>query len=316
VITVDDIRDASQKIRGTAKRTPVLTSRSLNDRLGAETYVKAEGYQRTGSFKFRGAFNRASRLSPDELRRGVLTFSSGNHAAALARVASILGTRAVIVMPYDAPESKRAATESYGAQIVGYDRYTQSREEIASAIAEKEGMTIIPPFDDPHIIAGQGTVAAELFEDADHLDVLLVPVGGGGLIAGCGTLAKAINPRIHLVGVEPELGDDTKRSLAAGSRVRIDIPKTIADGLQASTPGELTFEINKENVDEIALVSDREIVDAMRFLFQVMKVVAEPSGAISLAAALSGKLDVSTKRVGVVISGGNVDLNRLCELVA
>jgi threo-3-hydroxy-L-aspartate ammonia-lyase len=314
-IELDDVERAATRLDGVAHRTPVLTSRTLDERSGARVHLKAECFQRGGAFKLRGAYNKISSLDEDALRRGVIAYSSGNHAQAVAIAAGLLGTHATIVMPEDAPAAKLDATRDYGAEVVLYDRWNESREEIGARLAEERGLELVRPYDDPLVMAGQGTVALELLEDAPELDVLLVPVSGGGLIAGCATAAKA-RPGIRVVGVEPEAGDDTRRSLEAGERIRIDVPRTIADGLQAPEPGELTFEVNRRLVDEVVTVTDDEIVDAMAFLFDRLKLVAEPSGAVGVAALLSGKLDPPAPQVGVVISGGNVGAARFAELVA
>ena len=444
-LQLEDVERAAQRLAGVAHRTPVLTSRTLDERTGARVHLKAECFQRGGAFKFRGAFNKISSLDEAALRRGVLAYSSGNHAQAVAIAAGLLGSRATIVMPEDAPAAKLDATRGYGAEVVPYDRWTESREEIGARLAAERGLELVrpyddplvmagqgtvalelledepeldlllvpmsggglmagcatvaaarrpgirlvgvepaagddtrrslaagervridvpptiadglqaaepgeltfdvnrrlvdevvvvtdeeigarlaaerglelvKPYDDPLVMAGQGTVAVELLEDEPELDLLLVPVSGGGLIAGCATVAKALRPGIRVVGVEPEAGDDTRRSLAAGERVRIDVPPTIADGLQATEPGELTFEVNRRLVDEIVTVSDEEIVEAMAFLFDRLKVVAEPSGAVGVAVLLSGKLDARGRSVGVVVSGGNVGAARFAELVS
>jgi len=316
LIELEDVERAARRLAGVAHRTPVLTSRTLDERVGARVHVKAECFQRGGAFKFRGAYNKISSLDGDALRRGVLAYSSGNHAQAVAIAAGLLGTHATIVMPEDAPAAKLDATRGYGAEIVTYDRWAESREELGAALAEERGLELVRPYDDPLVMAGQGTVALELLEDTPELDLLLVPVSGGGLIAGCSTAAKALRPGMRIVGVEPEAGDDTRRSLAAGERVRIDVPRTIADGLQAREPGELTFEVNRQRVNEIVTVSDEEMVEAMVFLFDRLKVVAEPSGAVGVAALLSGKVDAGDRSVGVVLSGGNVGAARFSELVA
>lgn len=313
-VTLDDVRDAAARIKGVAHRTPVLRSRTLDARVGAEVFLKCENHQRVGAFKFRGAYNAVSRLSPEQLARGIASFSSGNHAQAVALAARELGSSAVIVMPEDTPASKRAATEGYGAEIVTYDRYTGDREAIGAALAAERGLALIPPYEHPHIIAGQGTAALELMEEVGELDLLLVPVGGGGLIAGSSTAVKGLSGSVRVVGVEPEAGDDTKRSLAAGHRVTIPVPRTIADGQAAEIPGELTFSINRRLVDDIALVSDDDIRDAMRFAFERLKTVVEPSGATALAAALSGRVDRVPPRVGIILSGGNVDARRFAEI--
>jgi threonine dehydratase len=315
-LELEDVERAARRLAGVAHRTPVLTSRTLDERTSSRVHVKAECFQRGGAFKFRGAYNKVSSLGEDALRRGVLAYSSGNHAQAVAIAAALLGTRATIVMPEDAPAAKLEATHGYGAEIVTYDRWTESREEIGAGLAAERGLELVRPYDDPLVMAGQGTVALELLEDVPDLEVLLVPVSGGGLVAGCSTVAKALRPGIHVVGVEPEAGDDTNRSLAAGRRVRIDVPRTIADGLQATEPGELTFEVNRQRVDEIVTVSDDEIVEAMVFVFDRLKLVAEPSGAVGVAALLRGKLRARDRSVGVVVSGGNVGAARFAELVA
>jgi threonine dehydratase len=279
-------------------------------------YLKAENFQRGGAFKFRGAYHAIAALPEDRRGRGVAAFSSGNHAQAVALAARLLDTQATIVMPADSPPAKLEATRGYGAEVVLYDRYQEDREAIAHGLAEQRGLAIIPPYDHPLVMAGQGTLALELFEEVGELDALLVCVGGGGLIAGCATVAKALYPRIRVYGVEPAAGDDNKRSLDAGERVRIAFPLTIADGQQAQTPGVLTFEVNRRRVDDVLLVSDEQILAAMEFLFDRCKVVTEPSGACAVAAVLAGATDLSGLRVGVTISGGNVGLSRFCSLLA
>jgi threo-3-hydroxy-L-aspartate ammonia-lyase len=315
-VTVEDVRAAAAQIKGVAHRTPVLRSRTLDGVVGAEVFVKCENLQRVGAFKFRGAYNAISRLAPEQLAKGIAAYSSGNHAQAVALAARELGSTAVIVMPADTPASKAAAVTGYGAEIVTYDRYTEDRVAIGEKLAADRGLALIPPYEHPHVIAGQGTAALELLEDAGPLDAVVVPVGGGGLIAGSATAAKALRPEIRVVGVEPEAGDDTKRSLAAGERVSIPVPRTIADGQTADIPGELTFSINRRLVDDIVLVSDDEIREAMRFAFERMKIVVEPSGATPLAALLAGRLDPPPARIGVIVSGGNVDARRFAALVA
>ncbi|MFE5188005.1 pyridoxal-phosphate dependent enzyme [Streptomyces sp. NPDC056628] len=313
-VTLDDVRDAAARLAGVAHRTPVLRSRVLDERVGAEVLLKCENLQRAGAFKFRGAYNAASRLSPGQLARGIAAYSSGNHAQAVALAARELGTTAVIVMPEDAPPSKRAATEGYGAEVVTYDRYTGDRVAITEALAAERGLTVIPPYEHPHIMAGQGTAALELLEEVGELGMLVVPVGGGGLMAGSATAAKAQYPGIRMTGVEPEAGDDTRRSLAEGRRVSVPVPRTIADGQAVHTPGELTFSVNRRLVDDIVLVGDDEIRDAMRFAFERLKIVVEPSGATPLAALLTGRTGPLPRRVGVIVSGGNVDAGRFAEL--
>ncbi|MFH9011263.1 pyridoxal-phosphate dependent enzyme [Streptomyces sp. NPDC017943] len=315
-VTPADVRDAAARLKGVAHRTPVLRSRTLDALAGAEVHLKCENFQRVGAFKFRGAFNAASRLTPERLSRGIAAYSSGNHAQAVALAARELGTTAVIVMPEDAPPSKRAATEGYGAEVVTYDRYTGDRVVVAEALAAERGLTLIPPYEHPHVMAGQGTAALELLEETGELGALLLPVGGGGLMAGSATVAKAMYPRIRMIGIEPEAGDDTRRSLAAGRRVSVPVPRTIADGQALHTPGELTFSVNRRLVDAIELVGDDEIREAMRFAFEHLKIVVEPSGATPLAALLTGRAGPLPPRVGVIVSGGNVDARRFADLCA
>lgn len=314
-LSLADVRAAADRIAGVAHRTPVLTSRTLDERVGAQVFLKAENLQRIGAFKFRGAFNAISRLTPEQLRYGVAAYSSGNHAQAVALAARIAGTKAVILMPADAPPTKLAATRGYGAEIVEYDRYTQDRAALAKELATERGLTLIPPYDHVDVMAGQGTVALELIEEVGHLGALLVPVGGGGLMAGCATAATMMSPGVRMIGVEPAAGDDHARSLAAGERVEIDVPRTIADGQAISTPGELTFAVNRRLVDSFELVSDEEILVAMAFAFERLKIVLEPSGASALAALLAGRIRGLPERVGVVLSGGNVGLDRFVELL-
>jgi threonine dehydratase len=315
-ITLADVLAASERLEGVANRTPVLTSRSLDEATGAErVLLKAENQQRVGAFKFRGAFNAVACLLPDERARGVATVSSGNHAQAVALAARLHEIPAVILMPEDAPAGKLAATRSYGAEVVLFDRYAGDREELLASLVAERGLIPIHPYDDLNVMAGQGTVALELFRDAGPLDLLLVCVGGGGLISGCATASAELSPTTRVIGVEPEAGDDFKRSVAAGERVRIPVPRTIADGQQLPIPGELTFPVVQELVSEIVTVSDEEILAAMRFLFERVKTVAEPSGACALAALLAGKVDAAGARVGVTISGGNVTAERFAELL-
>jgi threonine dehydratase len=315
-VTLDDVRDAAARIDGVAHRTPVLTSRTLDGLVGGRVYVKCENLQRVGAFKFRGAYNAISRLTGEQRARGIAAYSSGNHAQAVALAARELGSHAVILMPVDTPASKAAAVVGYGAEVVTYDRYTEDRTAIGEKLAADRGLALIPPYEHPHVIAGQGTAALELLDQVGRLDALVVPVGGGGLIAGSAVAAKGVQPGIRVVGVEPEAGDDTKRSLAAGHRVRIAVPRTIADGQAADIPGELTFSLNSRLVDEVVLVSDDEIRSAMRFAFDRMKLVTEPSGATGLAALLAGRLAPVPSRIGVIVSGGNVDWRRFAELLA
>ena len=315
MLTFEDVQNAARRIEGAAHRTPVLTSRTLNERVGAEVFLKAENFQRIGAFKFRGAFNAVSRLTAEQRRRGVAAYSSGNHAQAVALAAALAGTSAVILMPADAPPTKVAATRGYGAEVVSYDRYAEDRAALAAKLADDRGLTLIPPYDHYDVMAGQGTVALELIEETGPLGAMLVPVGGGGLMAGCATAATALSPGIRMIGVEPLAGDDHARSMAAGHRVEIDVPRTIADGQAISQPGELTFEVNRRLVDRFELVTDDEIVAAMVFAFERLKVVLEPSGASALAALLAGRIEELPDRVGVVLSGGNVGLERFAELV-
>ncbi|MFI8347896.1 threo-3-hydroxy-L-aspartate ammonia-lyase [Streptomyces sp. NPDC085596] len=313
-LTLDDVRAAAARLEGIAHRTPVLTSRTLDARVGAEVFIKCENFQRVGAFKFRGAYNAAVQLPPEQLAKGIAAFSSGNHAQAVALAARELGTTAVILMPEDAPRSKLEATLGYGAEVVTYDRYKQERTALGEDLARDRGLALIPPYDHLDVIAGQGTAALELLEDTGELDALVVPVGGGGLIAGSAVVAKSLHPAVRVIGVEPEAGDDTKRSLESGARVTIPVPRTIADGQVLPTPGEITFALNQRLVDAIALVSDEEIVDAMRFAFERLKIVLEPSGATPLAALLSGRVENLPPRVGVIASGGNIDARRFSEL--
>ncbi|HEX3979392.1 MAG TPA: pyridoxal-phosphate dependent enzyme [Solirubrobacteraceae bacterium] len=315
-IAVDDVQRAAERLTGVAHRTPVLTSSTLNGRVGAQVFLKSETFQRMGAFKFRGAYNAVSSLTADELERGVCAVSSGNHAQAVTLAARLCGTRAVILMPDDAPALKRAATEGYGAEVVEYERYGEDREDLVHQLAAERGMVLVHPFDNPLVMAGQGTLALELLRDVDVLDVLLVPVGGGGLISGCATACAALSPRTRVIGVEPEAGDDVARSLASGERVRIQVGRTIADGQQAATPGELTWPIIKALAADVVTVTDAQIVAAMRFLFERMKLVVEPSGASAFAALLAGGLDVQGQRVGVVLSGGNIGADAFGALLA
>ncbi|MGW0881893.1 pyridoxal-phosphate dependent enzyme [Streptomyces sp. NPDC002671] len=315
-VTLQDVQEAAERIKGVAHRTPVLRSRTLDELVGAEVHLKCENLQRMGAFKFRGAYHAASRLSAAQRAKGIAAYSSGNHAQAVALAARELGTTAVILMPEDAPRSKLEATAGYGAEIVTYDRYTGDRVAIGEALAAERGLALIPPYEHPHVIAGQGTATLELIEEVGELDALFVPVGGGGLAAGSAVTAKGLLPDIRVVGVEPEAGDDTKRSLEAGHRVSIPVPRTIADGQALDTPGELTFSINRRLLDGISLVSDDQIRDAMRFAFERLKTVLEPSGASALAALLAHRVDPLPRRVGVILSGGNVSAERFAQIMA
>jgi threo-3-hydroxy-L-aspartate ammonia-lyase len=308
-IDADDVRAAARRLLGVAHRTPVMTSRTIDGRCGATVFFKCENLQRTGSFKFRGAFNAVASLSPDQRRQGVLAFSSGNHAQAVALAARLHDVDATIVMPEDAPAIKVAATRGYGATVVTYDRYRQDREAIGRELAAEHGMALIPPFDHPAVMAGQGTAAMELLEEVGGLDTLVVCVGGGGLIAGSATITADMAPACRVVGVEPEAGDDVRQSLSAGHIVRIDVPSTIADGAQTQQPGTLTFPIIQALVGHVVTVSDDALVRTTLLLAERMKLVVEPTGALGAAALLEGVLDVRAQRVGVILSGGNVDLS-------
>lgn len=314
-VTLDDVRAAAQRLAGVAHRTPVLSSRTLDARTGAQVFLKCENFQRMGAFKFRGAFNRIVQLDEAQRKAGVVAFSSGNHAQGVALACSILGVPSTIVMPSDAPSAKIEATREYGAQIVFYDRHHSHRAEIAQKICDERGATLVPPFDDPYIIAGAGTAALELLDQVPGLEIVATPVGGGGLLSGT-AIACSDHPSIALYGVEPQAGDDFARSLASGEPVHIDVPQTIADGLQTQSPGRLTFPIVRDRARGIVTVSDAELCEAMRFAFERMKLVIEPSGAAALAAVMFGKFDARGRRVAVVISGGNVDLHRFQSLLA
>ena len=317
MITFDDVQAAARRLDGVAHRTPVITSGALDEATGAgRVLLKAENLQRVGAFKFRGAYNAISTLNPENRARGVATVSSGNHAQAVSLAARLHEIPAVILMPEDAPAGKLAATRGYGAEVVPFDRYAVVRDELLEELVADRGLTPIHPYDNPYVMAGQGTVALELIEDAGPLDVLLVCLGGGGLLSGCATATAALSPDTRIIGVEPEAGDDFVRSLAAGERIAIEVPRTIADGQQTNMPGELTFPVIQELVDEVVTVSDAEIVTAMKLLFERAKVVAEPSGACAFAALLAGKVEAKGLRVGVTISGGNVTAARFAELVA
>lgn len=313
-ISLDDVRDAAERLRGVANRTPVHTSRTLNMLTGREVWLKCENFQRGGSFKFRGAYNAISRLSPAQRARGVVAFSSGNHAQGVALAARLLGVPAVICMPDDAPQVKLAATRGYGAEVQIFERATIDRDRFARAIAEERGMTVIPPYDHPQIIAGQGTVALELLEQVDALDALVIPVGGGGLIGGCAVAAKGLRPEIRIFGVETEGADDVRQSLARGERVTIAPPATVADGIRTTAPGLLTFPIIQQLVEQVLVVSDAAVLDALRFILLRLKLVAEPTGAVGLAAVLGGLLPPECRRVGVVLCGGNIDPTLLARL--
>ncbi|MFC2249866.1 threo-3-hydroxy-L-aspartate ammonia-lyase [Labrys portucalensis] len=311
-----DVVAAAERIHGHAHRTPVMTSRSFDEELGAQVFFKCENLQRMGAFKFRGAFNALSRFDDEQKGRGVVTFSSGNHAQAIALAARILGIPATIIMPHDAPKAKAEATKGYGGKIIFYDRYTEDREVIGRKLSHEHGLTLIPPYDHPDVLCGQGTAAKELFEEVGELDAFFVCLGGGGLLAGSALATRALSPNCRLYGVEPEAGNDGQQSFRAGRIVRIDTPRTIADGAQTQYLGAHTFPIIKRDVDDILTVSDAELVDCMRFAASRMKLVIEPTGCLGFAAARAMKAELAGKRIGVLISGGNVDLERFCELLA
>jgi threonine dehydratase len=314
--TFDDVAAAAGRIEGHAHRTPVLTSRTIDDEIGAKVFFKCENYQRMGAFKFRGAFNALSRFTPEQRRNGVVAFSSGNHAQAIALSARLLGMPATIVMPHDAPASKVAATKGYGGKVVIYDRYKEDREQIGRDLAARHGLTLIPPYDHPDVIAGQGTAAKELFEEVGELDAFFVCLGGGGLLSGSALATRALSPKCKLYGVEPEAGNDGQQSFRSGEIVHIDTPKTIADGAQTQHLGDYTFAIIRRDVDDVLTVSDAQLVECMRFFASRMKMVAEPTGCLGFAAARAMAAELKGKRVGVLVSGGNVDLPRFCELIS
>ncbi len=310
-----DVEQAAARLEGAAHRTPVLTSTTFDARANATVFFKCENYQRMGAFKFRGAFNAIARFTDAQRAAGVLTFSSGNHAQAIALSARLAGIRATIIMPKDAPALKVQATKEYGGEVIFYDRYTENREEIGRRLAEERGMTLIPPYDHPDVICGQGTAAKELFEEAGPLDVLLVPLGGGGLLAGSALAASGLAPDCKVIGVEPEAGNDGQQSLRKGEIVHICVPDTIADGAMVTHIGTHNFEVIRRRVDDIVTVSDAQLVETMKFFAERMKMVVEPTGCLGAAAALHGVYPGAGKRVGVMISGGNVDLSRFAQLV-
>jgi threo-3-hydroxy-L-aspartate ammonia-lyase len=315
-VNFSDIQSAAERLYRIAHRTPIATSRTLNDLAGAEVYCKCENLQRAGAFKFRGAYNAVSQLSAEQQKRGVVSFSSGNHAQALALVGKLLHTPTVIVMPDDAPAVKLAATRGYGAEVVLYDRVEQKREVIARQLGEERGLALIPPFEHPHIIAGQGTAALELLTDVPDLDVLIVPIGGGGLISGCSLAAHALKPELRIFGVEPDTANDTFLSLHRGEVVATPQSHSIMDGLLPTAPGELTFSIMRQHLEDVVLVSDAEAAEAMRWLLLRMKLLVEPSGAAPIAALLAGKIpDAQGKQIGVVLSGGNIDAGKLAGIL-
>ncbi|RZJ59559.1 MAG: threo-3-hydroxy-L-aspartate ammonia-lyase [Acidovorax sp.] len=314
--TYDDVVAAAGRIAGVAHRTPVITSRILDEEMGAQVFFKCENLQRMGAFKFRGAYNALAQFDAAQRKAGVIAFSSGNHAQGIALAARELGMPATIVMPQDAPAAKVAATQGYGAQVVFYDRYTQDREQITRDLAERDGLTMIPPYDHADVLAGQGTAAKELFEEVGELDAFFVCLGGGGLLSGSALATRALSPHCKLYGVEPEAGNDGQQSFRSGSIVHIDTPQTIADGAQTQHLGNITFPIIRRDVDDILTVSDAQLVDAMRFFATRMKLVVEPTGCLGFAAARARAAELKGKKVGVLISGGNVDMERFCSLLA
>jgi threonine dehydratase len=307
-----DVLAAARTLEGKAHRTPVLTSRTVDERTGARVFFKCENLQRGGAFKFRGAYNALANLSADQKRAGVVAYSSGNHAQAVALAGRLLGIQATIVMPGDAPQVKVEGTRGYGAEVVIYDRARDDREAITAALARDRGLTAIPPFNHAHVVAGQGTAALELIEETGPLDVLLVPCGGGGLLSGCAIAAEALSPRIRVIGVEPAAGDDVTRSFRSGSIQTVHNPDTIADGARTSAPGDVTFPLIMRHVADMITVEDSELLRAMWYLWERLKIVVEPTGALGAAAAFEGKCELRGKRVGIVLSGGNADLKQLC----
>jgi len=314
--TYNDVAAAAKRLEGVAHRTPVLTSRTIDQAMNAQVFFKCENFQRIGAFKFRGAYNALSQFSPAQKRAGVLAFSSGNHAQAVALAAQLLGIPATILMPLDAPAAKVAATNGYGATVVTYDRYTEDREALSQAMAERDGLTLIPPYDHADIIAGQGTAAKELFEEVGTLDAFFVCLGGGGLLAGSALAARALSPQCKVYGVEPAAGNDGQQSFRSGHIVNIPTPQTIADGAQTQHLGALTFGIIRRDVDDVLTATDAELVECMRFFAQRMKMIVEPTGCLGFAAAKTMSETLAGKRVGVLVSGGNVDLARFSELLA
>ena len=314
--TYADVEAAAQRLKGHAHHTPVLTSRRVDEELGLRLVVKCENFQRMGAFKFRGAFNALSRFSDEQRRAGVVAYSSGNHAQAIALAARILAIPATIVMPHDAPALKVAATKGYGAEVVVYDRYSEDREELGRALAAQRGLTLVPPYDHPDVIPGQGTATKELFEQVGELDALFVPLGGGGLISGAALATRALAPSCKVYGVEPEAGDDVLRSLRSGEIVHIDTPVTIADGAQTQHVGVIPFEIIKRDVDDVFTASDAELVDAMRVFASTFKIVVEPTGCLGFAAVRRLAPRWAGQRVGVIVSGGNIDIERFAALLA
>ncbi|MGR7464438.1 threo-3-hydroxy-L-aspartate ammonia-lyase [Klebsiella aerogenes] len=311
-----DVAAAAERIEGYANKTPVMTSRTINEEFGAEVFFKCENFQRMGAFKFRGAINALRQFSPEQRTAGVVAFSSGNHAQGIALSAKLLDIPATIIMPHDAPAAKVAATKGYGGNVVVYDRYTEDREQIGRDLAEKYGLTLIPPYDHPHVLAGQGTAAKELIEEVGSLDVLFICLGGGGLLSGSALATRHLSPDCVIYGVEPEAGNDGQQSFRKGKIVHIDTPKTIADGAQTQHLGQYTFPLIQQNVNDILTVSDSELIASMKFMAERMKIVVEPTGCLGFAAARAMKSELAGKKIGIIISGGNIDISRYSEFLA
>ena len=314
-ISFKDILKAQDVLTGVVNKTPVMTSHYANLLTGAELFFKCENFQKMGAFKFRGAYYALSRFTPEQKANGVVAFSSGNHAQAIALAATTLGIKSVIVMPSDAPKIKVAATKGYGGEVIFYDRYKEDREAISQQIMRKRKMTLIPPFDNPEVMAGQGTVAKELIDEVKQLDILITPIGGGGLISGCATATKTLLPQCKVIGVEPEAGNDAQLSFKNGKIIHIDVPQTIADGAQNQFIGTQNFPVIKSLVNEILTVGDQQLVECMKFFASRMKIIVEPTGCLGAAAAFSGQLDLKGKRVGIILSGGNIDLARFASMI-
>ncbi|MBR7798564.1 threo-3-hydroxy-L-aspartate ammonia-lyase [Undibacterium sp. FT137W] len=314
-IQYDDIASAHQRIAQFVHATPVLTSSLADQQTGAHLYFKCENFQGSGAFKFRGACNALLQLTDSQKARGVVTFSSGNHAQAIAKAAHLFHIRAVIVMPNDAPAMKVAATKAYGGEVIFYDRYSENREAIGQRLADEQGLSLIPPYDHPHVMAGQGSSVKELIDEVGALDYLFVPLGGGGLLSGSAVAAKYLSPTCKVIGVEPEAGNDGQRSFQSGKIVHIETPKTIADGAQTQHLGQHTFPVIQTFVDDIVTVSDQQLVETMRFFASRMKIVVEPTGCLGAAYAMSGELNLKERKVGVLVSGGNIDLNKFSQLM-
>jgi threonine dehydratase len=315
VITYDDVLSAAERLQGVAHRTPVLHSGGLDEIAGAIVYLKAENFQRVGAFKFRGAYNRISRLTEAEKQSGVVTVSSGNHAQAVALAAQLNGTSAKILMPLDSPAIKIRGVEGFGGEVIHFDRYQEDREALVRDLAEREGRVLVHPYDDEYVMAGQGTAVQELIEDSEPLTHLFVCVGGGGLISGSALAAQALSPGVKVIGVEPEAGNDVQQSLRAGKRITIPVPRTIADGQQTTAPGKLTFPVIQKYVSDVVTVTDAEIIEAMRFAFERLKIVLEPSGACALAAVLARKVNLRHGIAGVTLSGGNINTGKFASLM-